>query len=56
MESFMFPVLRANNTIPHYFSEDEVHKIFDAASCNIKRLAMLQVYSSAACALQSHAP
>jgi integrase/recombinase XerD len=42
-ESFKFPILRVNNTIPYYFSEEEVHKIFDAASRNIKHLAMLQI-------------
>jgi len=42
-ESFKFQVLRANNITPYYFSEEDVHKIFDAASRNIKHLAILQV-------------
>ena len=41
-EIFEFPILRVSNTIPYYFTEDDVHKIFDAASRNIKHLAMLQ--------------
>jgi hypothetical protein len=32
-ERFKFLVLRPNNSIPYYFSEEEVHKIFDAATC-----------------------
>jgi len=42
-ESFKFSVLRPNNSIPYYFSEEEVHKIFDVASRNIKQSAVLQV-------------
>jgi len=41
-EQFEFPILRVNNAIPYFFTEEEVHRIFDAASRNIKHLAMLQ--------------
>jgi integrase/recombinase XerD len=41
-EDFKFKALRVRNTIPYFFSEDEVMRIFDAASHNIKHLAMLQ--------------
>jgi integrase/recombinase XerD len=40
--SFKPKVLRADNTLPYYFTEEEVHMIFDAAR-NLKHLAMLQV-------------
>ena len=40
-EEFKHVALTCHNAIPHFFSEDEVHRIFDAAS-NIKHLAMLQ--------------
>ncbi len=45
--SFKPKVLRADNTIPYYFTEEEVHTIFDAAQ-NLKHLAMLQTLFFAA--------
>jgi integrase/recombinase XerD len=41
-EKFEFKSLRVRNTIPFFFNEDEVGRIFDAASHNIKHLTMLQ--------------
>jgi integrase/recombinase XerD len=41
-EIYKIKTLRVRNTIPYFFSEDEVGRIFDAASHNIKHLAMLQ--------------
>lgn len=41
-EKFEFKALRVRNAIPYFFTEDEVGRIFDAASHNIKHLAMLQ--------------
>jgi integrase/recombinase XerD len=40
-EDFKHVTLTCHNTIPYFFSEDEVHRIFEATS-NIKHLAMLQ--------------
>jgi integrase/recombinase XerD len=40
-EEYKHIILACHNAIPHYFSEDEVHRIFDATR-NIKHLAMLQ--------------
>jgi integrase/recombinase XerD len=41
-EKFEFRALRVRNAIPYFFTEDEVGRIFYAASHNIKHLAMLQ--------------
>jgi integrase/recombinase XerD len=46
-EGFKPKVLRADNTIPYYFTEEEVHRIFDATR-NLKWLAMLQTLFFAA--------
>ncbi len=40
-EEVRFPRLKIDNTIPYYFDQDEINKIFDSC-CNIKHLAMLK--------------
>ncbi len=42
-EDFQFKFLDANTTLPFYFDQDDVLKIFSVASQNIKHLAMLKV-------------
>jgi integrase/recombinase XerD len=42
-EEFVFKILPVNNTLPYYFDEEDIMKIFIAASPNIKHLSMLKV-------------
>lgn len=42
-EEFNFKILSTNNTLPFFFDEEDVIKIFLAASHNIKHLSMLKV-------------
>lgn len=42
-EDFQFKFLDANKTLPYFFDQDDVIKIFTAARQNIKHLAMLKV-------------
>ncbi len=42
-EEFSFKFLSSNKTIPFFFDQDDVLKIFTAASQNIKHMAMLKV-------------
>jgi integrase/recombinase XerD len=42
-QDYSFPYLRTNEVLPFFFDEDEVLKIFNAASYNIKHQAMLKI-------------
>jgi integrase/recombinase XerD len=41
-EEWKAPILPVHNAIPHFFTKEEVHRIFEAASYNLKHLAMFQ--------------
>jgi integrase/recombinase XerD len=41
-EKWKYPILPVHNAIPHFFTDDEVRRIFEAASSNIKHLAIFQ--------------
>jgi integrase/recombinase XerD len=41
-EKWKYPILPVHNAIPHYFTDDEVQRIFEAAGFNIKHLAIFQ--------------
>jgi integrase/recombinase XerD len=59
-EDYSFPYLSTNEVLPFFFDEDEVLKIFNAASCNIKHQAMLKILfygglrASEICTLEDH--